>query len=332
MKYLKKKQKNKIPVILGIVIILLCVLIVAMLLALNARGTVHQAENAETDANKGTNASENLGTTAATMLEEVEIEKPVIRDYEVVELIDGQIQTPYCALSYPEGLTDLLLVIKTSEQPYTLEFYAVMEGKEELRLFDISMGAGSGGNMGVVMTPEGEIPLNVTIYTLTMDETWSEGEITTAYAMQDAVNDIIEQMAPNTEENQPEAPIISEQPDEDGTINNLEIETPYCVLYYPARWAGTVSCVNDDAQEEVYKVHFYSRMQGQEDQLMFSIYFGGDEGDQLGVVMGSDGVPVPVYLVMGMLQLDGLSEDEVALICAMQEAANQVIERLPLLQ
>jgi len=37
-------------------------------------------------------------------------------------------------------------------------------------------------------------------------------------------------------------------------------------------------------------------------------------------------------LVMAELKLDGLNEDEVKLLCTMQEASNQLIERLPLLQ
>ena len=72
-------------------------------------------------------------------------------------------------------------------------------------------------------------------------------------------------------------PEISQQPVENGTVYNLEIETPYCTLYYPARWAGTVSYEVDDSWDVVYKVHFYSRISGLENQLLFSIYFGGDD-------------------------------------------------------
>ncbi len=329
MKYMKKKQKKRSPVIavLTVVLIAAIALVLTLLLLLNKP----KEEPLQVDRTETTAAAAEI-TEPAAVPTEVVILEPVVRDYEVVEVVDGQIQTPYGTLCYPAGLADHLLVTNTSQQPYTLEFYAVMEEKQELRLFDISLGEGSGGNMGMVTTPEGEVPLNITIYTLTMDETWAEGEIVTAYAMQDVVNELIGQMAPRTEEKQDAETVVSEQPEDGGTMNNLEIETPYGALYYPARWANTVSYVRDDDQEGVYKVHFYSRMEGRDNKLLFSIHFGGDEGEQLGAVMSGEGMPVTVNLLMPQLQLEGWDEAEIARIYGMQEAANQLIERLPLLQ
>lgn len=270
-------------------------------------------------------------TAEVTLPTEVVIEPPVIRDYVVVELVDGQIQTPYGVLHYPEGLADHLIIANTSQQPYTLEFYAVLEDKEDLRLFDVSLGEGSGGNMGVVIMEGAEIPVSVTIYTLITDDTWTSGEVATVYAMQDAVNDLLDQLTFKSEETEPDVPVVTPQPDNSGTINNLQIETPYCTLYYPARFADTVRYDIDESHEEIYKVHFYSQIDGREDQLLFSIYFGGDEGEQLGVVMSSNGTPAPVYLVVSALNLDGWDEAEMKILYSMQEACNELIERLPLL-
>lgn len=337
MKFLKKpKKKHSSLIIILVVVLLLEVAVLAWLLKntyiendLEDSPPTH-VEPLETIVNSVPSVSA-VPTEAETEPEEIQIEPPVIRDYKVMELINGQIQTPYCTLSYPEGLADLLLVINTSQQPYTLEFYAVMEEKPELRLFDISLGEGSGGNMGKTTTPEGEVPLNVTIYTLTMDEDWTEGEISTAYAMQDVVNDMIEQMAPKNDSAQSEVPVFAEQPAEEASIHNMEIITPYCTMYYPARWSNTMYYDHDDSREDIYKVHIYGRISGSDSQLLFSIYFGGDEGEQLGAVMDSEGKPVPVNLLLNQLELDGLNEDDAALLCAMQEASNQLIERLPLL-
>lgn len=324
MKYLKKKKK---PNMVVPILLLLLMAVVVILLCKNGKDNGNNIVPQQ-----GATEAILESTEATTAAAEIEIEKPVVREYDVVELVDGEIQTPYGTLSYPEGLADFLLIINTSQQPYTLEFYAVMEEKQELRLFDISLGEGSGSNMGMVTTPEGEIPLNVTIYALTTDETWSENEIATAYAMQDAVNEILAQMNPSAEDVQTEGSVITHQPDEAGTINNLEIETPFGTVYYPARWADTVGYECDDSQEDVYKVHFYSRMDGVEDQKLFSIYFGGDEGEQLGAVMSNEGIPVSVNLLMGQLQLEGLNEDDIARLFKMQEACNDLVERLPLLQ
>lgn len=329
MKYLKKKEKKRWPKVLGLIAALLAIVLVIVWFGLGDETPKEEPGSSVAEPSVDTQPTAPIEPT--TEPTEVVIEKPVIRDYEVVELVDGQIQTPHCTLSYPEELADHLLVLNTCEEPYTLEFYAVMEEKQELRLFDLSFSETS-GNMGNIVTSNGEVFLNITIYTLEMDETWSEGEITTAYAMQDVVNEIVEQLQPKAENEQPGNPEISQQPNEGGTMHNLEIETPHCTLYYPAQWANTVSIEHDDSQAGVYKVYIYSRMAGLENQLLFSIYFGGDEGDQLGAVMSSEGIPVPVYLLMNPLQLEGLSDQEVELLCTMQEAANELIGRLPLLQ
>lgn len=259
--------------------------------------------------------------------------EPIVYElpYEILEIINGEVQTPYGILKYPEALADLLTVAKTNNDPYTLEFYAVIEGRKEIQLFDIAFGEGSGGNMGNVKTEQGEVPLNVTIYNLSFDDSWLEGEIITAQAMQDAVNEMIEQLKPVAESQQGAVPEIFQQPDEDSALDNLRIETPYCMVYYPAKWSEYIFCEHDNTQEDVYKLNFYSSMYGLAPVYLFSIYFGGDEGEQLGAVMSEAGIPVPVYLLMAELDLSYWSQSDAATIYSMQEASNQLIEKLPLL-
>lgn len=259
--------------------------------------------------------------------------EPVVYElpYEIMELVNGEIQTPYGVLKYPEELADLLTIAKTSNDPYTLEFYAVIEDRKEIRLFDVAFGEGSGGNMGNVETEQGQVPLNVTIYTLSFDASWLEGEIITAQAMQDAVNEMIEQLKPVAESQQSVVPEVFQQPDEDSALDNLRIETPYCMVYYPAKWSEYISYEYDDTQEDVYKLNFYSSMYGLEPVYLFSIYFGGDEGEQLGAVMSEEGIPVPVNLIMAELDLSYWSQSDASIIYSMQEASNQLIEKLPLL-
>lgn len=319
-----KQVKKKFPMWLAAAGILLAVVAGAVIMTANKQPEAEVSQTVPT---------ETVAETTEAVTEPVFVpEEVVVRDYDVVELEEGLIQTPYGPLQYPEGLADHLLVIQTSEQPYTIEFYAVMEGKQELRLFDISLGEGSGGNMGSVQTPGGEIPLNVTIYDLELDDTWTEGEVITVYAMQDVINEMIEQMGPETEEEKAEQSIISQQPENVATIHNLEIETPYCTMYYPARLSGTVTWEQDNSQEEIYKVHFYSRMEGKENQLLFSIYFGGDEGEQLGAVMSAENIPVPVSLLIAQLNLEGWNAEDAQIVYSMQEASNELIARLPLLE
>ena len=65
--------------------------------------------------------------------------------------------------------------------------------------------------------------------------------------------------------------------------------------------------------------------------LLFSIYVGGDEGEQMGAVMGEDGIPVPVNLLLTELDLTGWSAEDADLMYTMQEASNQLVDMLPLL-
>ena len=270
-------------------------------------------------------------TAAPTPEPEVSFEPVEVElAYEIVELKDGELQTPYGKIYFPDELSDLLLIANTSAEAYTLEFCATMEEKPEIRLFDISFGEGSGGNMGLVKTEKGEVPMNVVIYALSFDDSWLEGEIITAQAMQDVVNDIIAQFATDAE-NETLTPDFIQQPEIKDTVNNVEIQTPYCPLYYPAQWGNALRHEHDDSQEDVYKVHFYGKLEGHEAQLLFSIYFGGDEGEQLGAVMREGDVPVPVNILMAELNLSGWDEADAEQMYSMQESSNEVIEKIPFL-
>ena len=328
----QEKNKNRKNLIWLAVPVLAVIAIAAVFLLPNTGNDAEPVETTPAPTEVTVNATE----PATEPTEPAETEVPFVYTYDIVELVDGQIQTPYGTLHYPEGLADHLIVANTCEEPYTLEFYAAMDNKREVRLFDISMGKGSGGNIGLVETPVGEVPVNVTIYTLEKDESWTEGEFITAQAMQDVINEIMGSWklkeGQQKEDQKNTAPVISEQPVTTDTVNNLEIETPLCTLYYPARWIGHIRYECDDTQEDVYKVFFYGEVEGQKSQLLFSIYLGGDEGEQLGAVMNADGIPVPVYLLMAELDLSGWDEADAALLYSMQEESNQLIEKLPLLQ
>lgn len=279
-----------------------------------------------------TTVSEEVETTAV-VTEATEAVIEVTKPVEIIEHVDGRIHTPYVTLHYPEAFADHLIVVEADKEPYVLAFYAAIEDKTEIRLFDIAFGKGAAGNMGDVKTDTGEmIPIDVVIYTLNFDETWTEGEIITAYAMQDVVNEIIEDLGVKKSGNDKSTPIVSAVPAGEETVNYMEIVTPYTTMYYPARWSSTIRTEHIEDQENgVYKVLFYGQPEGQEQQQIFAVYFGGDEGEQIGAVMGPDKVPVPVNILIVELNLQGWSDEDVQLMYSMQEAFNQLIETLSLL-
>ena len=183
--------------------------------------------------------------------------------------------------------------------------------------------------MGVAQMESGAVPVNVTIYTLTFNEEWTEGEMTTAYAMQDVVNEIIEALAPEKKTEESAESVIIQQSESQETVNYIEIITAYHTLYYPGRWKSILRTEHLELQDEnMYKVHFYGRLENREEQLLFSIYFGGDEGEQLGAVMGPDGIPVPVNILMAELDVTDLTESEQETLYSMQEASNELIQMI----
>lgn len=319
-----KKQK-KLYIYIAVAAVILIALIGGMI-ASQSRDVTQ--ETVPTDTTESTVPETTLSVEPSETEEETtEPTKPA----DVLELVNGEIQTPYGVLHYPEALADHLLIVQASAQPYTLEFYAVMEGKADLKLFDISFGEDSGGNMGLVNTSSGEVPLNVTIYSLSFDQTWTEGEIITAQAMQDVVNELIDQLDLVSSENEELSPSIETQPENMDTVNYLEIVTPDCAMYYPARWRSSLQLVHDESEDGVYKVHFYGKTASHEPVLLFSIYLGGDEGEQLGAVIGGSGVLVTVNLLLAELDLTDWSAEDADLMYTMQEASNQLVDLLPLL-
>ena len=109
----------------------------------------------------------------------------------------------------------------------------------------------------------------------------------------------------------------------------MEIETHYCTLYYPGRWKNNLRTEYIEVKaDNVYQVNFYGYFEHREVRHMFSIYFGGDEGEQLGAVMGPDGIPVPVNILMAELDVTDLTESEQETLYSMQEASNELIQMI----
>lgn len=251
---------------------------------------------------------------------------------EIVECEGGVIQTPYFPLHYPEEMSDLLVVAKTEDDPFTLEFYAMLEDKPEQRIFDIRLSETVEGNMGVVKIEDRSIFLDVTFYKFSPDTRWTQDEIETILAMQEAANEMIgilnRKEEPSSQHNQP---AVEETKPESSVINTISINTPYGTLYYPALWKDYLGTEQtENIETGVYSVEFYSKFAETDECLLFTILFGGDEGDQLGAILRDNGEFVAVNVLVADMELDGWSEEEMQIIFAMKDAMNNLIEKLPL--
>lgn len=324
-KYLKKK---KIPG--WIWVLILAILLIAGVVAAFVLTDAGQepAEQPSSGPQASEEPSSNPDETQDTSVPEESTEAP--KDPPVlVEFENGRIQTPYLTLYYPESFEDCLLVTNSCQSPYTLEFYAVLPERTEQRLFDLSLGAGADGNLGTVTTEAGQIPVSATVYSFTPDSTWEQGQIDTVLAMQEAFNELIGKLGIVSEAGGNDAPAVKEEPGESAPVYFIQVETPYCTLYYPAPLADRLS-VSQVGSEDVHRVEFYCNLEDHEPLLMFCVLFGGDEGEQLGVVTNADGITVPVNILMNTPDEDALQPEQLEILYAMQEAVNQLIEYLPL--
>lgn len=323
MKYEKKKNNKLLIWILVIEVILILVLLAALLLIKPAsqEAALPSASTAPETTPATTEDSAAPTETEAVVTQPVETE-PAQR----IDSTGGVIETPYLTLNYPEALSDHLVVATVSSDPYTLGFFASLEGKPDQRLFDVSLIPNAEGNLGAVQTDSGSVGVSMTIYRFEPDSSWTQGQINTVLAMQEAANEITNQLNVVVDES---ASVVSEASSQQNTANYLEIETPYCIVEYPAVWSSYLT-VDQTEQDNVLRVLFYGQPEGAEKQLLFSILFGGDEGSQLGIVTSQEGVTVPVNLLMAELETDGLTADQEELLYSMQDEVNHLISRLPL--
>lgn len=322
-KYLKKKEILGWIWVLILAILLIVGAVAAFALIDAGQEPAEQPSGPQVSEEPSSDPDETEDTSVPEDTTEAAKDPPVL-----VEFQNGQIHTPYLTLYYPESFEDCLLITNSCREPYTLEFYAVLPERAEQRLFDLRLGEGADGNLGTVTTEAGQIPVSATVYFFTPDSTWEQGEIDTILAMQEAFNELIGKLGIVSQTGGNDAPAVKEEPEESTPVYFIQVETPYCTLYYPASLAGRLS-VSQVESEDVHRVEFYCSLEGHEPLLLFCVLFGGDEGEQLGVVTNADGVTVPVNILMNEPDEDGLRPEEQDILYAMQEAVNQLIGYLP---
>lgn len=266
-------------------------------------------------------------TAQETVPEETQV--PASARVELLPFENGQIQTPWFPVSYPESFEDYLLAANTCQDPYILEFYAALPDKPEQKLFDLILGADADGLLGHVQTDAGEVSVSMTVYTFVPGDSWNEGEINTVLAMQEAANDLIRSLNLITDTQENNGPVVQDAPAETPVVNFITVETPYCPLQYPALW-GEFLRTEAYETEYAYRVDFYCAPEGHDRLLMFSVLLGGDEGEQLGIVTNEAGITVPVNILMNAPDAEGLTPEAQDTLFTMQEAVNQLIQQLPL--
>lgn len=106
------------------------------------------------------------------------------------------------------------------------------------------------------------------------------------------------------------------EPNSDETF---EIETSFANLQYPQKWQNKIR-----SEETENGVEFYSKLDGKDEKLVFTLEFGESEGYHLGTMGETD-----VYIVEAELDFDETwTDEEKQEIYDMQEAVNVILQGL----
>lgn len=300
MKYLKKKKKSKVLPVLCLICVLLAV-VAAVVFLLHRQGLLTLPLPTVPGATQGT-------TLAQT--------EPQIQSDDQTGLQtqpEGMvIETPYGDLRYPEELGSSLHVNVRREGVFTVEFFARLAGREDVPLFDICFGGGS-DPIGAVAAEDGTlVNVSLRVYPFTPAEDWTQPEIDTVLAMQEAVNEVLGSLELQEAEAQPDG---------------VRLETPYGILEIPGAWGDQLQA--EASGVEPYTLEFYGCLPGREKVLLFSFRFGGAAEGAAAMTRDAAGDPVPVHLTVGELaETAGWSEQETDTLYAMQESLNELLESL----
>ena len=338
VKQMKKKKVNGMVIAVVALVVVLLLLVGFLLWQMHKESVKKLPEAQQTEPTvMQQETTEQTEPTLADKVEEktepteaAEVETKPFQENTKEELLrqNGQIETPFLTLYFDETLTDCLGIVHDTGKPYVLEFYAVLEGKPEQRIFDILFAEGEEGNLGVLETDAGEFSVSMKVYDFNPDDTWTAGEIDTVLALQDTANDLIEQMMVYQMKEEYKGPEISQEKPESNLVDFLAIETPYGALSYPVKWQDYL--VTERKQTDTYRIDFYGQLGEQEPVLLFTIIFGGDTGEQVGAIKDRDGQYVTVNVIMEALNVEGFEDADVAILYEMQEAMNLLIAQLPL--
>lgn len=244
------------------------------------------------------------------------------QSYEQVEEIS--IVTPYCTIFYPGQWKGMLNVLVEEGDVYTMSFYGQISGKQNQHLFDIFFGPYNENSIGKLNTLDGsDIYISVSVSEFFPDADWSQSEVNNIYAMKELLNDILQDICMVPNKTEAETPTISSE------MEDMLIDTPYVQLRYPACWADCLYV--EPIEDDFYRIKFYGVVSNHEPQLLFTLQFGIEDGEMLGMVYDEQGRAVCVSVVFSEFCADeSWTENDIAIIHAMQEDINSLISYLPL--
>lgn len=109
-------------------------------------------------------------------------------------------------------------------------------------------------------------------------------------------------------------------------VEDFEINSKYCKLYFPIKWEDKVEI--KFSEEPTYKVDFYGVSVNKTEIHLFSVCFNSDDGELLGYLENEEEI-VNISIDVKELEFDdSWKEEEIDQIYAMQEEMNYVMDTL----
>lgn len=244
----------------------------------------------------------------AETLQATEAPAETTQPTEPEELAPYAVQTPVGTILFPAEFEDCLDVRMSREDALIITFYAVMEDKEQ-PLFDLWFSyTFKDGAAGMVQGDNQNYYVGFSLHPFEPDDTWTKGQTDTVYAMQEAANELLNQL---------------ELVAVDAAEEDIVIQTAWGELRYPGKWEPylLVEQKTEDAAE------FYAKLPGKEPLLLFTVCFGADE--TMAVITDQAGVETGVGIRFQELTPDSSwNQEELNVVYAMQEDLNFLLNAL----
>ena len=273
------------------------------------------------------NSTKNKKTNTSTMetQQESEIQKESNDgETETVEeteesIVPFSIETKYGNLYYPNKWENVVRTEISEAESYEILFYATIEGKEDIHIFDVTFN-GDGVEVDKRVTEDGEtLSICVVSYDLDLDDSWKDTEKEIVYAMCEDINYLIGQL------DEIGKSYYKQQIDAE-IEGDFEISTDYGVLYYPKQWEEKI--YTEINKDETYTVSFFADFEDKEKIHLFDVVFDGN-GDSVGEIELDNGDIVTVCIESYELNLDeSWTEDEENDIYVMMEDVNYLLNKL----
>lgn len=197
--------------------------------------------------------------------------------------------------------------------------FGTVPGKPEQKLFEISVGGDGEIPAGTYTDQNGQkISVFLIVPELTMDADWTEEEQHAIYAMQNVLNELMDQLEL----------VAIEQPQEmEAPLADVVVTTSYGTVSYAGSYKGQLRVVQDYSNG--FRLKAYATMQGKAEVHLFDIVIGSTGDVYAGVMTDTYGNRKEVYLNVPDLNLDdSWSEEERSEVLLMQNLLNDFCEQL----